>query len=92
MYKVKHIETGLFFQPYKARKTSLSVKGGKIYQTDLNCLNTNLRDNGFYIYCHRGSSIHLDTKSKLNWEKVDSVYGDKLQCWTDVSEWKTEKI
>lgn len=88
MYKIQHIATNLFFQPYKARKSSLSIKGGKIYQTAFNCLNTNMRDGGFNIYCHRGSNIHLITKDILDWKSINSVYKDKLECWTDIKDWR----
>ena len=87
MYKIQHIATGLFFQPYKARKSSLSVKGGKIYQTEQNCLIYA----GFHIYCERGSTIYNLTKDKIQWESCESVYPRKLKAWTKFSDWKIIK-
>ena len=90
-YKIKHIPTGLYFQPYKARKSSLS-KNGKIYQTESNCLNTNTMFGGMFIYCHNNSIIHKSTKH-LDWEKVEnSVYNNKLKLFTDYSKWEIENV
>lgn len=57
-YKVKHVPTGLYFQPHKHRGSHLS-KNGKIYQTKTNgVFSGNYGHKTFRIACEKDSQIH----------------------------------
>jgi len=99
-YKLKHVPTGLYYQPHKHRGSHLS-KRGKIYQTSVNILSigyysdSSKRDT-LVILCEYGSQIYNLTKDILNWsEPSRSYYGNKsgqVKCTTLVSDWIKEKI
>lgn len=90
-YKLKHIPTGLYFQPHKHRGSHLS-KNGKIYQTKSNGID-NLRCNKetFTIYCEKGSQIHKKTKEKFDWQECKWSY-NQLRAETRSLDWLKEEI
>lgn len=83
-YKLKHILSGLYYQPHKYGGSHLS-KTGKIYQTKINGLSSCISGNYtfFRIYCQYDSQIYKLTKDKLDWSDVyGQVYVDtKFEDW-----------
>lgn len=55
-YKLKHIPTGLYYQPQKYRGSNLS-KLGKVYQTANHGLVSSFKKDEFYVYVHENSII-----------------------------------
>ena len=89
-YKVKHIPTGLYFQPHKHRGSHLS-KNGKIYQTKTNgVFSGNYGHKTFRISCEKDSQIHKLTKDTLYWEQSHEY--NQLKAFTQFSEWIYEEI
>jgi hypothetical protein len=89
-YKMKHIPTGLYFQPHKHRGSHLS-KSGKIYQTNSNGIETGNYGHKFLtICCENGSLIHRVTSDKLAWEKGYSY--NQLKVNTLFTDWVREYI
>lgn len=69
-YRLKHLPTGLYYQPNKYRGSNLSKKG-KIYQNKINAFSGTMRDaiknNNFEtkiitLYCRINSNIHKQKK------------------------------
>jgi len=90
-YKLKHVPTGLYYQPHKHRGSHLSKKG-KIYQTNTNGVETgNYGHKTFTISCEKGSSIHKLTENILSWS--DSRYSYKqMKAETNFNDWERELI
>jgi hypothetical protein len=89
-YKMKHIPTGLYFQPHKHRGSHLSKKG-KIYQTASNGITTgNYGHKTFTVACEKDSQIHKLTSDILNWEKGWSY--NQLKAETQFTDWVKEEI
>lgn len=89
-YRLKHIPTGLYFQPHKHRGSHLS-KRGKIYQTNSNGLETGMHGHKFFtVACEKDSQIHKLTTSVLNWEEGWSY--NQLKANTQFSDWIKEEI
>lgn len=63
-YRIKHIPTGLYYQPAKRGGGNLSEKG-KVYLTNVNGLSYNKVSDHIWIDLKKGS-------------KVYRLYGDKL--------------
>lgn len=90
-YRVKHIPTGLYFQPHKHRGSHLS-KNGKIYQTPQNGLNTGVYNRTiFRVQCKKDSKVHKQTESILEWQKCSWAFG-QLYAETKFSDWEEEEI
>lgn len=69
-YKLKHIPTGLYYQPVRGigeKMTNLSYKRGKIYETNSNSLN--------------GSGDHLWIKVSKKQHEEFKDYFDKLNSY-----------
>lgn len=99
MYKLKHLPTGLYFQPRKHRGSNLSKKG-KIYQTKNNGLSSALKDAEYYndfetrtfrVDCQKNSQIHKLTKDILIWKEV-SYNAMQLKTETRLKDWVVEYI
>lgn len=90
-YKLKHIPTGLYYQPHKHRGSHLSKKG-KIYQTNTNGVETgNYGYKTFTVWCKKGSTIHKLTKDILLWTENRSSY-NQLKAETNFNDWIREEI
>jgi len=89
MYRMKHIPTGLYFQPCKHRSSHLS-KNGKVYQTNTNGVEMNKGEHKtFDVWCQKNSRIHKETSAILNWES--SNYNEMI-AKTDFKDWIREEI
>lgn len=90
-YKMKHVPTGLYFQPHKHRGSHLS-KSGKIYQTKSNGIETgNYGHKTFRIACQKDSRVHKLTKDIIAWRESGYSYG-QLYAETEFSDWIKEEI
>lgn len=91
-YKVKHVPTGLYWQPHKHRGSHLS-KNGKIYQTKVNGVfdSYNIKRGTVRIYCKTYSRIHKTTSDKIGWAKASYTY-DSMEGITPISDWVIEEI
>jgi len=98
MYKIKHIPTGLYYQPHKHRGSNIS-KRGKVYQTSTHGLSSAFRSaerhpnvaqrQTFSIFVQKDSPIHKQLKDVFVWEES---YGWQMKAETNVSDWVIEKI
>lgn len=89
-YKMKHLPTGLYFQPHKHRGSHLS-KAGKIYQTASNGIDTgNYNKKTFTVACQKDSQIHKLTSDILDWQPGWSY--KQLKAETLFADWIKEEI
>ena len=91
-YKLKHVPTGMYYQPHKYHGSNLS-KRGKIYQTTVHGLSSAIRSNyaTFIVYCENNSIIHKLTKDKIVY--VDCQYSrGQVMGETSISDWIVEEI
>lgn len=101
-YKLKHIPTGLYYQPHKHRGSNISVRG-KIYQTKSHGLSSAFKDmqkspngnNGynklFAIYVEKDSQIHKKIKNVFEWEECSYSY-NQLKAYTKLEDWIIEEL
>ena len=94
-YKLKHIPTGLYYQPISNKGSHFS-KRGKIYQTKNNILNLSYFSNGsprkeIRIEAHRDTLIYKEYKDKLIWIEPFR-YSDKYTTITLAEDWEIEEI
>lgn len=100
MYKLKHIPTGLYYQPHKHRGSNLS-KRGKVYQTGTHGLSSAYKYaekypedehyKTFSIYCEKDSQIYKQTMNILHWEDCKWAY-NQVKATTNLSDWIIENI
>lgn len=100
MYRLKHIPTGLYYQPHKHRGSNLS-KRGKVYQTSTHGLSSAFRSAEkhpnvaqrqlFTVFVEKDSLIHRNLKDVLVWEESFGSY-NQMKAETNVSDWIVEKI
>jgi hypothetical protein len=92
IYKLKHVPTGLYFQPHKHRGSHLS-KNGKIYQTAAHGLSEVFKNGSefFIVHCKKDSRSHILTKDLLIWGRTKYGCG-QLKAITRVKDWKIEYL
>ena len=92
MYRLKHVPTGLFYQPHKHRGSNLS-KRGKVYQTNTHGLSSAIRSKHqtFTIYCEKDSIVYKQTKDILNFTECKYSY-HQMVAETNISDWILEVI
>ncbi len=91
-YKMKHVPTGLYYQPHKHRGSHLS-KSGKIYQTEANGIDKIKKYSEKYVTvcCEKESQIYKITKNILTW--VESTWNrNQLFASTKHEDWVKEFI
>jgi hypothetical protein len=89
-YKMKHVPTGLYYQPHVHRGSHLSKKG-KIYQTNTNGVESgNYGHKTFAVWCQKDSQIHKITKDILVW--VQSSSYNQVKAETEFKDWIREYI
>lgn len=90
MYRMKHIPTGLYYQPHKHRGSHLS-KTGKVYHNNTNGVESgNYGLKYFSVWCEKGSRIHNQTESILDWKECTSY--NQLKADTNFEDWIREEI
>ena len=97
MYKIKHVPSGLYFQPHKHRGSHLS-KNGKVYQTKTHGLSSALKSYEkhkvfrFVITCEKDSQVHKMTIN-LNWSPCSwSRSRNQLKLETNLKDWEIELL
>lgn len=92
VYRLKHVPTGLYYQPHKHRGSNLS-KRGKIYQTASHGLSSALRHKKetFNVYVENNSVSHKLTKEILDYKECSWTY-NQLVAETKVSDWVIEEL
>ena len=92
MYKLKHVPTGLYYQPHKHGGSNLS-KRGKIYQTATHGLSSTYRskDKTFSIYTQKDGIVYRQTKDILNYRECRWSYNQMI-AETNVVDWIIEEI
>lgn len=99
MYKLKHVPTGLYYQPHKHRGSNLS-KRGKVYQTAKHGLSSSFKSAEYYkddehqkfsVYCEKDSQIYKQTKDILHWEECRWSY-NQVMAVTNLADWIIESI
>lgn len=91
-YKVKHVPTGLYWQPHKHRGSHLS-KNGKIYQTKANGVFDyyNIKNGIVRVSCLKDSRIYKLTINKIPW--TPSTYdGSSMSGNTILTDWIIEEL
>lgn len=93
-YKLKHIPTGLYYQPNKHKGSNFS-KRGKIYQTKNNILSLAFHSDGssrkeLYIFAYVDTLIYKEFKDKLVWEESSGYKTFKTK--TQAEDWIIEEI
>lgn len=100
MYRLKHIPTGLYYQPCRQFGSHLSTRG-KVYQTKSHGLSEKFSElkrrpesansHIFSVRCEEGSTVHMKTKDILDWKKPFH-YSSSLYASTRVADWVLEEI
>jgi len=99
-YRLKHISTGLYYQPRKHMGSNLSKKG-KVYLNGTHGLSGAFNTNKQYpdseqyklfpVFCKPNSTIYKMTKDMLNWEESrHSRY--QLKAYTKLSDWVIDEL
>jgi hypothetical protein len=90
-YKLKHIPTGMYYQPKKFRGSNLS-DNGKIYQTKTHGLSRQFDSewDDILIYSHEDTRAYKKTKNIL--EYVGSSVFKEVAALTKKSDWVIEEI
>lgn len=93
-YKLKHIPTGLYWQPISSRGSHFS-KRGKIYQTKTNILTQSYFSDGrtrteIWVYAYEDTLIYKEWKDKLVWEEASGF--KTFRTLTKPEEWIIEEI
>lgn len=103
-YKLKHVPSGLYYQPHKHHGSNIS-KRGKIYQTGTHGLSSafkhaekykNLYPNElnyqkFRIQVEKDSLVHKHLKDMFTWVECKWAY-NQLMADTLISDWVIEEI
>lgn len=96
-YKLKHVPTGLYYQPHKTGGSNLS-KRGKIYQTGTHGLSTafkafklNPQDNIFWVYVDKCNTVYKQTVNLLEYTECKWTY-NQVKSPTLVTDWIIEEI
>jgi hypothetical protein len=92
MYKLKHVPTGLYYQPRKHGGSNLS-KRGKVYQTKTHGLSTAFKNESklFTIYVNKDSVVYKQTNDVLDYAECRYSY-NQMMAETNISDWIIEKI
>ncbi len=98
-YKLKHVPTGLYYQPHKHRGSNLSEKG-KIYQSGTHGLSSALRyaakDKNletvlFTVQCEKNSRVHKKTLDIITWKDCRFSRNQVIGA-TFLKDWIIEEI
>ncbi len=92
MYRLKHVPTGLYYQPHKHRGSNLS-KRGKVYQTKTHGLSSTYRskEKTFKVYCEKDSIVYKQTKDILSYKECRWSY-NQMETETNIIDWIIEEI
>ena len=85
-YRIKHIQTGYYYQPNKHWGCGLSVKG-KVYQTKHNVLSYDIGK--IVIQARENNRIYQATKDSLAWKMTGY---NKFELVTSADDWVIEPL
>lgn len=90
-FRIKHIPTGLYYQPHKHGGSNLS-KNGKIYHTE-GAAKASLKVNGSAptIQVNEGSRVYNTTKDVLDYHECRWAYR-QVKATTQSTDWIIEKL
>lgn len=93
MFRLKHIPTGLYYQPHKHGGSHLSKKG-KIYQNTSHGLSEafNNKREFFCVNCNKNSQVYKLTKDILSWKETRGGGWNQVIALTKTSDWVIENI
>jgi lysozyme family protein len=92
MYKLKHVPTGLYYQPHKHRGSNIS-KRGKVYQTKTHGLSRAYRNKSktFTVIVEKDSVVHKETKDVLAYVPCEWSY-NQMTVKTNIDDWIIEVV
>lgn len=92
MYKLKHVPTGLYYQPHRHRGSNFS-KRGKIYQTSTHGLSSAIKQNkeNFTVYVNKDSLVYKLSKDILQYRPCPWAY-KQVKADTNINDWVIEII
>jgi len=89
-YRVKHIPSGLYYQPMRHRGSNLS-KNGKLYHTEANASRVFKTSQKITIWVNEKSTVYKMTKEILDYKK--SGWGhNQVFVQTEKDEWIIEEV
>lgn len=99
-YRLKHIPTGVYYQPHKHGGSNVSTKG-KVYLNGTHGLSSawtyakrypdSNNNQHFSIYVDKGSRIHKLLENKFVWTECKYSY-NQLKTETNVWDWQIEEL
>lgn len=97
-YRLKHVPTGLYYQPHRSGGSHLSKKG-KIYQTSIHGLSSAFRykekypdrDKFLVVYAEENSQVYKQTWRILQWTSC-RWRQNQIQAPTLLSDWVIEEL
>lgn len=98
-YKLKHVPTGLYYQPHKRGGSNLSDRG-KIYQTATHGLssvvkeafrNNSLETALFTVQCEKNSRVYKKTLDIISWKDC-RFNRNQVSADTFLKDWIIEEI
>jgi hypothetical protein len=100
IYKLKHVPSGLYYQPHKSGGSNLS-KRGKVYQTGAHGLSAALKyaqrhpdkpeAQLFEIFVDQDGVIYKQFGNLFTWEQARYGY-HQLKAYTKLTDWIVEPI
>lgn len=88
-YRVKHIKSGLYYQPINKSGNNLGPTG-KVYMTKINGL-SDARDGELCIAVKKDSRAYKLTKDMINWKKR-TYQSDVVSAWLPATEFEIEYL
>lgn len=93
-YRLKHVPSGLYYQPHKYRGSNLSKKG-KVYMTKGNILSIAYFSNGdtrktLTIFADKDSKILKEFRDSFDW--VESTSYNQMKAETLATDWINEEL
>lgn len=88
-YRIKHISTGLYYQPHKYRGNNLSKKG-KMYHTEANAKSA-LKTIS-HVQVEKDSVVHRLTKDILAYQECKWSYNQLLAGVNKYNDWVIEEM
>lgn len=88
-YRVKHIKSGLYYQPVTKGGNNLGPTG-KVYMTKVNGL-SDATNGEICIAVKKDSRAYKHTKDMINW-KTRTYQSNVVYCWVPVTEFEIEYL
>lgn len=99
-YRLKHIPTGVYYQPHKHRGNNVSLKG-KVYLNVTHGLSSawtyakkypdSINNQLFSIFVEKGSRMHKMLEDKFTWHEC-KYSRCQLKAETNIWDWQIEEL